>query len=108
MATHGHRFTGSKSNWTKKHRVWLRKLHRELGGPLGTVLAHHLEHLEYLEAQKNALEMEIDRIGMEIILRYQPLASDLRMVIASMKTAKTGSPVFSGAAGSAFCPIRRG
>ena len=61
LATHGHRFTEGKSNWTQKHRTWLRKLHRELEGPLGTVLAHHLEHLEYLEGQKNALEMEIDR-----------------------------------------------
>jgi len=61
LATHGHRFTAGKSNWTQKHRVWLKKLHRELEGPLGTVLAHHLEHLEYLEAQRHALEMEIDR-----------------------------------------------
>ena len=61
LATHGHRFTEGKSNWTKKHRLWLRKLHRELEGPLGTVLSHHLEHLEYLEGQKNTLEMEIDR-----------------------------------------------
>jgi transposase len=61
LATHGHRFTGGKSNWTQKHRAWLRKLHRELQGPLATVLAHHLEHLEYLEAQKNSLEAEIDR-----------------------------------------------
>ena len=38
--------------------------------------------------EEDALEMEIDRLGMEIILRYQPLAKDLRMVIASMKTAK--------------------
>jgi len=60
LATHGHRHTGTKSNWTKKHRTWLRKLHRELEGPLQTVLAFHLEHLEYLEAQKNALEKEID------------------------------------------------
>jgi len=34
------------------------------------------------------LEQEIDRMGMEIILRYQPVARDLRMVISSMKTAK--------------------
>ena len=61
LATHGHRFTEGKSNWTKKHRLWLRKLHRDLEGPLGTVLSHHLEHLEYLEGQKNTLEMEIDR-----------------------------------------------
>lgn len=61
LATHGHRFTGGKSNWTQKHRNWLRKLRRELDGPLQTVLAHHLEHLEYLEGQKNSLEAEIDR-----------------------------------------------
>lgn len=61
LATHGHRFTGGRSNWTQKHRVWLRKLRRELDGPLGTVLAHHLEHLEYLEGQKYSLEAEIDR-----------------------------------------------
>jgi len=61
LATHGHRFTAGKSNWTHKHRIWLRKLHRELDGPLGTVLSHHLEHLEYLEAQKHSLEAEIHR-----------------------------------------------
>jgi transposase len=61
LATHGHRFTGGKSNWTQKHRAWLRRLHRELEGPLATVLGHHLEHLEYLEGQKHALEAEIDR-----------------------------------------------
>ena len=60
MATHGHRFTGTRSNWTKQHRAWLKKLQRELDGPLQTVLAFHMEHLEYLEAQ-NALEAEIDR-----------------------------------------------
>ena len=32
-----------------------------MDGPLGTVLGHHLEHLEYLEAQKHSLEAEIDR-----------------------------------------------
>ena len=61
LATHGHRHTATKSNWTKAHRAWLRKLHRELEGPLQTVLAYHLEHLEYLEAQKGALEREIDK-----------------------------------------------
>ena len=71
LATHGHRFTGGKSNWTKKHRVWLRKLHRELDGPLGTVLAFHLEHLEYLEAQKHALETEIDRYARQEPWRRQ-------------------------------------
>lgn len=71
LATHGHRFTGGKSNWTQKHRVWLRKLHRELEGPLQTVLAHHLEHLEYLEAQKHSLEAEIDRYARSDPFRNQ-------------------------------------
>lgn len=61
MATHGHRFTGGQSNWTQKHRAWLQKLVRELDGPLQVVLACHLEHLEYLETQKTALEDEIGR-----------------------------------------------
>jgi len=61
MATHGHRFTGTRSNWTKKHRTWLKKLQRDLDGPLQIVLAFHMEHLEYLEAQRNAMEAEIDR-----------------------------------------------
>lgn len=60
LATHGYRFTGTKSNWTHKHRVWLRQLRRDLSGPLQTVLAHHLEHLEYLESQRQALEQEIE------------------------------------------------
>ena len=61
LATHGFRFTGTKSNWTKKHRVWLAKQRRELTGPLQVVLAHHLEHLEYLETQRRSLECELDR-----------------------------------------------
>lgn len=33
------------------------------------------------------LQMEIDRIGMNIIVKFHPFASDLRMVITSMKAA---------------------
>ena len=33
----------------------------------------------------NQLEMDIDRLGMEIMLRYQPVASDLRKVLAAIK-----------------------
>jgi len=36
---------------------------------------------------EDRLEVEIDRLGMEIITKFRPLASDLRMVIASMKLA---------------------
>jgi len=31
------------------------------------------------------LEIQIDRAGIEVILRYQPVASDLRQVVSSMK-----------------------
>ncbi|MGJ8676627.1 MAG: phosphate signaling complex protein PhoU [Akkermansiaceae bacterium] len=33
------------------------------------------------------LEIEIDRLGMNIITKFRPMATDLRMVISSMKTA---------------------
>jgi len=63
LATHGYRFTGTKSNWTLKHRAWLQKLHTDLSGPLQTVLAIHLGHLEYLESERNGLDLEIDRLS---------------------------------------------
>ena len=37
--------------------------------------------------EEDRLEMEVDRLGMALIVKYRPLASDLRMVIASMKIA---------------------
>ena len=37
--------------------------------------------------EEDRLEMEVDRLGMAIIVKYRPLATDLRMVIASMKIA---------------------
>jgi transposase len=63
LATHGYRFTGTRSNWTKKHRTWLRQLRRELEGPLATVIGVHLEHLEYLETQQRSLDAEIERFS---------------------------------------------
>jgi len=36
---------------------------------------------------EDQLEIEIDRMGMELIIKFRPLAGDLRMVIASMKTS---------------------
>ncbi|NWK57417.1 phosphate signaling complex protein PhoU [Verrucomicrobiaceae bacterium N1E253] len=36
---------------------------------------------------EDRLEIEIDRMGMNLIIKFRPLASDLRMVIASMKTS---------------------
>lgn len=37
--------------------------------------------------EEDRLEMEVDRLGMSLIIKFRPLASDLRMVIASMKIA---------------------
>jgi transposase len=51
--------------WTKKHREWLAKLRRELEGPLHTVLVAELEHLEYLEMQRGALDADIDRYAQQ-------------------------------------------
>jgi len=63
LATHGYHFTGTRSNWTKKHRTWLQQLRRQVEGPLATVLGIHLEHLEYLEAQQHSLDTEIERFS---------------------------------------------
>ncbi len=63
LAAQGHRFTGTKSNWTLKHRAWLERMRRELEGPQQTVLSIHLEHLEYLETEQRSLDAEIGRIS---------------------------------------------
>lgn len=36
---------------------------------------------------ENQLEIEIDNLSLQIIVRFQPVATDLRMVIGAMKTA---------------------
>lgn len=59
MATHGYIFSGTKCNWTVKHRAWLRELQRELVGVLQVVLSTHLAHLEYLEEQRANLDANL-------------------------------------------------
>lgn len=39
------------------------------------------------EEEIDSLEKKVDRDGMEILLRYQPFASDLRQVVSTMKVA---------------------
>ena len=39
------------------------------------------------DSEVDDLEVKIDHLGMEILVRYHPVASDLRLVITSMKTA---------------------
>ena len=61
LAGQGYRFTGTKSNWTGKHRAWLERVRRELEGPQRVVLSAHLDHLEYLESEQRTLDAEIER-----------------------------------------------
>jgi transposase len=63
LSAQGHRFTGTKSNWTLRHRAWLEQMRRELEGPQQLVLSIHLEHLEYLETEQRSLDTEIERIS---------------------------------------------
>jgi transposase len=63
LRTHGHRFTGTRSLWTKKHRAWLEQMRRDLTGPLHIVIAAELEHHEYLEMQRTSFDAEIARIA---------------------------------------------
>jgi transposase len=63
LRNHGFVFTEGKSTWTKKHRQWLAKLRLDLDGPLQTALATELEHLEYLETQREALDAELERFA---------------------------------------------
>lgn len=61
LRNHGFVFTDGKSTWTKKHRLWLGKLRTTLQGPLQTALTIELEHLEYLETQRQAMDAELER-----------------------------------------------
>jgi transposase len=61
LRNHGHVYRQGRSTWTKTHRAWLAKLRDELEGPLQTAVATELEHLEYLEMQREALDGELER-----------------------------------------------
>ncbi|MGB6032509.1 MAG: IS110 family transposase, partial [Bacteroidota bacterium] len=64
LRNHGFVFTESKTTWTKKHRQWLTKLRQTLEGPLQSALAIELEHLEYLETQRGALDTELQQFAL--------------------------------------------
>jgi len=53
-------FREGKTYWTKTHRAWLARQRDELKGPLQTALAVELQHLEYLETQRGALDGELE------------------------------------------------
>lgn len=61
LLNHGLVYRDGRSTWTKRHREWLNQQRRELFGPLQTALAAELEHLEYLEMQREAFDAEIQR-----------------------------------------------
>jgi len=63
LRSHGYRFTGTRSLWTKQHRRWLEQTRRELTGPLHIVIAAELEHHEYLEMQRTSFDAEIARVA---------------------------------------------
>ena len=63
LRTTSHRFTGTKTYWTKKHREWLAALRRQITGPLHTVLTSELEYLEYLETSQVALDAAITELA---------------------------------------------
>ena len=67
LRTTDHRFTGSKTNWTKLHREWLARLRHEITGPLQIVLSSELEMLEYLESSQLAMDTRIAEIA-----QYRP------------------------------------
>jgi len=53
------------SYWTKKHKMWLNALWRDLTGPLQTAFAVEREHLKYLEMKRNALDADIERYDLQ-------------------------------------------
>lgn len=63
LSAHGHRFEGTKTNWTLAHRAWLSALRKTLAGPLRVVLTHQLQTLDYLESQRDGLDAEIARLS---------------------------------------------
>lgn len=65
LKAHGYIYRSGRTLWTKKHRMWLAKLRRELEGPLHTVLVAELEHLEYLEMQRGVLDDDIERYAQQ-------------------------------------------
>lgn len=58
-------YKNGKSLWTKKHKQWLTELRHKLEGPLCTALNAELEHLEYLQMQRNALDRDIDMFAQQ-------------------------------------------
>jgi phosphate transport system protein len=55
------------------------------------------------DEEVDQLEKQIDKIGLEILLRYQPVASDLRQVVSAMKLSPNIERVADEATNIAEC-----
>ncbi|HTL78908.1 MAG TPA: PhoU domain-containing protein, partial [Candidatus Babeliales bacterium] len=55
------------------------------------------------DEEVDQLEKQIDKIGLEILLRYQPVASDLRQVVSVMKLSPNVERVADEATNIAEC-----
>jgi len=55
------------------------------------------------DEEVDQLEKQIDKVGLEILLRYQPVASDLRQVISAMKLSPNIERVADEATNIAEC-----
>ena len=55
------------------------------------------------DEEVDQLEMKIDKAGLEILLRYQPMASDLRQVVSAMKLSPNIERVADEATNIAEC-----
>lgn len=83
LRSSGLRFSGTKSAWTKKHRVWLQATRKQLAGPSATTFDTDLNLLEYLESVVAALDAEIARYARSE--DYRPLVEAL-MCLRGVKT----------------------
>ena len=55
------------------------------------------------DEEVDQLEKQIDKVGVEILLRYQPVASDLRQVVSAMKLSPNIERVADEATNIAEC-----
>ena len=58
------------------------------------------------DEEVDQLEKQIDKVGLEILLRYQPVASDLRQVISAVKLSPNIERVADEATNIAECALK--
>ena len=85
------RFTEGKTTWTKTHRRWLARTRDQLDGAMRTALATELEHLEYLETQREVLDDETIRTA-----RSLTSGEYLFLLLITPSSHKMESPAIPG------------